>query len=417
MTSVDRAKPFCIAKRDVWEAYKQVKANRGAAGVDGQSIEDFDRDLSKNLYRVWNRMCSGSYFPPPVRRVDIPKGDTGGTRPLGIPTVADRIAQMVVKRYLEPILEPVFHTDSYGYRPGKSAHDALAVARRRCWRHDWVLDLDIKSFFDEIDWSLLMQAVRRHTDCKWVLLYLQRWLEAPVSMPEGTLVERTRGTPQGAVVSPLLANLFLHYVFDLWMRREYPDILFERYADDAICHCRSEAQALELRQALEKRFADCKLQLHPQKTKVVYCNDANRPGHYPEQSFDFLGYTFRPRVASNHHGERLVAFIPAVSKQAGKKMRLSVRRWRMHRRNDLELAQIAAWVRPVLTGWVRYFGRFYPSKLQEELRTIDAFIVRWAIRKYKRFRGHTMAIWDWLRSLKRRDPALFAHWSLGPAVR
>ena len=236
-------------------------------------------------------------------------------------------------------------------------------------------------------------------------------------MPEGTLVERTRGTPQGAVVSPLLANLFLHYVFDLWMRREYPDILFERYADDAICHCRSEAQALELRQALEKRFADCKLQLHPQKTKVVYCKDANRPGHYPEQSFDFLGYTFRPRVASNHHGERFVAFIPAVSKQAGKKMRLSVRRWRMHRRNDLELAQIAAWVRPVLTGWVRYFGRFYPSKLQEELRTIDAFIVRWAIRKYKRFRGHTMAIWDWLRSLKRRDPALFAHWSLGPAVR
>ena len=205
---MDRAKPFCIAKRGVWEAYKQVKANRGAAGVDGQSIEDFDRDLNKNLYRIWNRMCSGSYFPSPVRRVDIPKGETGGTRPLGIPTVADRIAQMVVKRHLEPILEPVFHTDSYGYRPGKSAHDALAVARRRCWRHDWVLDLDIKSFFDEIDWGLLMQAVRRHTDCKWVLLYLLRWLEAPVSMPQDTLVERTRGTPQGAVVSPVLANLY-----------------------------------------------------------------------------------------------------------------------------------------------------------------------------------------------------------------
>src|SRR5437660_10837846 len=259
MTSVDRAKPFCIAKRDVWEAYKQVRANRGAAGVDGQSIEDFDRDLSKNLYRVWNRMCSGSYLPPRVRRVDIPEGDTGRTRPLGIPTVADRIAQMVVKRYLEPILEPVFHPDSYGYRPGKSAHDALAVARRRCWRHDWVLDLDIKSFFDEIDWGLLMQAVRRHTDCQWVLLYLQRWLESPVSMSDGTSVERTRGTPQGAVVSPALANLFLHYVFDLWMRREHPDIPFERYADDAICHCRSEAQALELRQALEKRFADLQI--------------------------------------------------------------------------------------------------------------------------------------------------------------
>ena len=253
---MDRAKPFCIAKRDVWEAYKQVKANRGAAGVDGQSIEDFDRDLSKNLYRIWNRMSSGSYFPPPVRRVDIPKGDTGGTRPLGIPTVSDRIAQMVVKRHLEPILEPVFHRDSYGYRPGKSAHDALVKARRRCWAHDWVLDLDIKSFFDEIDWDLLMRAVRRHTDCPWVLLYLERWLRAPVSMPDGALVDRERGTPQGAVVSPVLANLFLHYAFDLWMQREYPSIPFERYADDAICHCASEAQALELRQALEQRFAD-----------------------------------------------------------------------------------------------------------------------------------------------------------------
>jgi RNA-directed DNA polymerase len=280
MISVDRATPFCIAKRDVWEAYKQVKANRGAAGVDGQSIEDFDRDLSKNLYRIWNRMCSGSYFPPPVRRVDIPKGESGGTRPLGIPTVADRIAQMVVKRYLEPILEPVFHTDSYGYRPGKSAHDALAVARRRCWRHDWALDLDIKSFVDEIDWGLLMQAVRRHTDCKWVLLYLQRWLEAPMSMPDGgTLVERTRGTPQGAVVSPVLANLFLHYVFDLWMRREHPDIPFERYADDATCHCRSEAQALELRQALEKMFADCKLQLHPQRPRSCIARMQIDSGH------------------------------------------------------------------------------------------------------------------------------------------
>ena len=278
MTDMDRAKPFCIAKREVWEAYKQVKANRGAAGVDGQSIEDFDRDLSKNLYRIWNRMSSGSYFPPPVRRVDIPKGDTGATRPLGIPTVADRIAQMVVKRHLEPILEPVFHRDSYGYRPGKSAHDALVKARQRCWAHDWVLDLDIKSFFDEIDWGLLMRAVRRHTDCPWVLLYLERWLRAPMSMPNGDLVDRESGTPQGAVVSPILANLFLHYAFDLWMQREYPTIPFERYADDAICHCASEAQALELRQALEQRFAACRLRLHP------------------ERSFDFLGYTFRVEI-------------------------------------------------------------------------------------------------------------------------
>ena len=414
---MDRAKPFCIAKRDVWEAYRQVKANRGAAGVDEQSLEDFDRDLSKNLYRIWNRMCSGSYFPPPVRRVDIPKGESGGTRPLGIPTVSDRIAQMVVKRYLEPILESVFDKDSYGYRPGKSAHDALAVARRRCWDCDWVLDLDIKSFFDEIDWGLLMLAVRRHTDCKWVLLYLQRWLEAPVSMPDGSLVTRNRGTPQGAVVSPVLANLFLHYAFDGWMRRKYPTIPFERYADDAICHCQSEVQALELRQALAQRFAECKLQLHPQKTTIVYCKDANRSGQYPERAFNFLGYTFRPREAVNRSGKRFTAFLPAVSKKAAKKMRCRIRRWRLHRRNDLELADIAKLVRPVLTGWVRYYGRFFPSKLQGELRTIDVYIVRWATRKYKRFQGHTMATWDWLRSVKRRDPGLFAHWGLGPAAR
>ena len=409
---MDRAKPFCIAKRDVWEAYKQVKANRGAAGVDGQSIEDFDEDLSKNLYRIWNRMSSGSYFPPPVRRVDIPKGDAGGTRPLGIPTVSDRIAQMVVKRHLEP----VFHRDSYGYRPEKSAHDALSKARQRCWAHDWVLDLDIKSFFDEIDWNLLMRAVRLHTDCPWVLLYLERWLRAPVSMPDGTLVERERGTPQGAVVSPALANLFLHYAFDQWMQREYPSIPFERYADDAICHCASEAQALELLQALERRFAECRLRLNPQKTKIVYCKDANRPGEYPEQSFDFLGYTFRPRVAIGRGRKRFVSFIPAVSDKAAKRMRQEVRRWRLHLRSDLELEDIAEWVRPILAGWVRYYGRFYPSRLRTGLRTIDAFIVRWVSRKYKRFRGHTLAVWGWLRSLRQRNPNLFAHWALGPAA-
>jgi len=413
---MDRAKPFCIDKSDVWEAYKQVKTNRGAAGVDGQSIEDFDGDVSKNLYRIWNRMSSGSYFPPPVRRVDIPKGDNGGTRPLGIPTVSDRIAQMVVKRYLEPILEPVFHRDSYGYRPRKSAHDALVKARQRCWAHDWVLDLDIKSFFDEIDWNLLMRAVRRHTDCPWVLLYLERWLRAPVRMPDGTLVDRERGTPQGAVVSPVLANLFLHYAFDHWMQREYPSIPFERYADDVICHCASEAQALELLQALERRFADCHLRLNPQKTKIVYCKDANRPGEYPAQSFDFLGYTFRPRVAIGRGRKRFVSFIPAVSGKAAKRMRREVRRWRLHLRSDLELEDIAKWVRPTLAGWVRYYGRFYPSKLREELRTIDAFIVRWVSRKYKRFRGHTLAVWEWLRSLRRRNPGLFAHWTLGQAA-
>jgi RNA-directed DNA polymerase len=412
---VGKAKPFCIAKREVWEAYKRVKANQGAAGVDGQSIAQFEERLSKNLYRIWNRMSSGSYYPPPVRRVDIPKGD-GRTRPLGIPTVSDRIAQMVVQRYLERVLEPVFHKDSYGYRPGRSAHQALAVARQRCWRYDWVLDLDIKSFFDEIDPELLMRAVRRHTDCKWVLLYIERWLQAPVCMPDGTLVSREKGTPQGAVVSPLLANLFLHYAFDRWMSEHHPGIPFERYADDIICHCRSETEARSLRQTLEARFATCKLQLHPQKTRVVYCKDENRRGSYPERQFDFLGYTFRPRGAKNHAGKLFVSFAPAVSGKAAKAMRQQMRRWQLHHRNDLALTDVVKRVRPVLLGWVRYYGRFRPSALREALRTLDHFLVRWAQRKYKRFRTHKMRAWAWLRGLRTRQPTLFPHWELEAAV-
>ena len=406
---MDKAKPFCIPKREVWEAYKRVKANRGAAGVDDQSIAKFEEDLRNNLYRLWNRLSSGSYFPPPVRRVDIPKDD-GRTRPLGIPTVADRIAQMVVKRYLEPMLEPRFHNDSYGYRPGRSAHQALSVARQRCWQFDWVLDLDVKGFFDTIDWNLLMRAVRRHTDCKWALLYIERWLQAPVRMPDGTLVSREQGTPQGAVVSPILANLFLHYAFDRWMQEHYPEIPFERYADDIVCHCRSEAQARSLRAALEARFEACKLELHPQKTKIVYCKDANRHAQYPNQKFDFLGYTFRPRSAMNRTGELFVSFAPAVSDKAAKSLRQRIRRWRLHRRNDLALVDLAQWTRPVVAGWVRYYGRFHPSALCRALRTLDQFLVRWAQRKYRRLRGRCLRAWDWLRRVKTRQPHLFAHW-------
>ncbi|KIX38063.1 hypothetical protein SY87_32710, partial [Burkholderia pseudomallei] len=291
-----RAKPFAIQKRDVWEAFKRVKANHGAAGGDGQSIEAFEAKLSANLYKLWNRMSSGSYMPPPVRRVDIPKAG-GGTRPLGIPTVADRIAQEVVRRYLEPILEPVFHADSYGYRPGRSAIDAIRTARERCWRSDWVLDIDIKGFFDNIDHELLLKAIRRHTDCVWAVLYIERWLKAPAMLDDGELVARDRGTPQGGVISPLLANLFLHYAFDVWIGRAMPGVSFERYADDIICHCRTERQAKALWARLDERLRSCGLALHPQKTKLVYCKDTNRKGEYPCVSFDFLGYTFRPRLA------------------------------------------------------------------------------------------------------------------------
>ncbi len=412
---MDKTKPFGIAKRDVWEAYKQVKANHGAAGVDGQSIEQFEEDVENNLYRLWNRLSSGSYFPSPVRRVDIPK-DEQSTRPLGIPTVCDRIAQMVVKRYLEPILEPRFHADSYGYRPGRSAHQALSVARQRCWRHDWVLDLDIKSFFDTIDWELLGGVLRRYTDCKWVLLYIERWLKAPVRMPDGRLVERKQGTPQGAVISPLLANVFLHEVFDGWMTRQYPGIPFERYADDIICHCGSEAQARALREALGQRLIQWHLELHPHKTKIVYCKDANRRGSYPEHRVDFLGYTFRPRSSKNCRGKLFVSFAPAVSEQAAKAMRQRMRRWRLHHRNDLALEELAQWVHPVLAGWVRYYGQFHSSTLRRALRTLDDFLVRWAQRKYKRLRTHRRRAWQWLWRVHARQPDLFAHWALGSTV-
>ena len=272
---MSEAKPFVISKWEVLEAYKRVKANQGAAGVDEQSITDFERNLKRNLYKIWNRMSSGSYFPPPVRTVKIPKA-TGGERQLGIPTVSDRIAQMVVKSRLEPVIDPLFHPDSYGYRPGKAALDAVGQARQRCWQFDWVIDLDIKGFFDNIDHELLMRAVRKHAQDSWVVLYISRWLTAPAQDGEGQLTERGKGTPQGGVISPLLANLFLHYAFDVWMRSKYPQLPFERYADDAIVHCRTETEAQEVRAAIAARMEECRLELHPVKTKIVYCKDDDR---------------------------------------------------------------------------------------------------------------------------------------------
>jgi RNA-directed DNA polymerase len=263
-------KPFDISQWEVWEAYRQVKANKGAPGVDGCSIEDFEADLKNNLYRVWNRMSSGSYFPPPVKAVEIPKPHGGGTRVLGVPTVADRVAQTVVARRLEARVEPIFHPDSYGYRPGRSALDAVAACRKRCWRKDWVIDLDVQKFFDSVPWDLVVKAVAANTDQPWVVLYVRRWLAAPLQLPDGTLAERDRGTPQGSAVSPVLANLFLHYAFDVWMAREYPDVPFERYADDGVVHCDSQRQAREVLAAIANRMERVGLRLHPDKTKVVY---------------------------------------------------------------------------------------------------------------------------------------------------
>ncbi len=290
-----KAKPYVIPKQIVWDAYQKVKANRGAAGVDGQSLAAFETDLKNNLYKLWNRMSSGSYFPPPVRLVEIPKGKTGQTRRLGIPTVSDRIAQTVVQRMFEPHVEPHFHPDSYGYRPGKSALDAVGVTRQRCGRQDWVIDLDSKGFFDTLDWDLVLRAVRHHTAVPWILLYVERWLRAPVQHEDGHLEDRTKGSPQGSVISPLLSNLFMHDAFDEWLRRNFPDVQFARYAEDAIVHARSLSQAEHLLAAIRDRLAACGLALHPEKTKIVYCKDDDRRGTHDHTSFDFLGYTFRPR--------------------------------------------------------------------------------------------------------------------------
>jgi RNA-directed DNA polymerase len=410
MSLTKSAKPFSISKREVWEAYKRVKAKRGAAGVDGQSIGQFEENLALNLYKLWNRLASGSYFPPPVRRVDIPKGD-GQTRPLGIPTVADRVAQMVVTRFLQPIVDPHFHADSYGYRLGTSAKEALAVARQRCWRYDWVLDLDIKAFFETIDHGLLMRAVRRHTTCAWAILYIERWLKAPTQMADGSRIERTAGTPQGGVISPLLANLYLHYAFDLWMGRTFPTIPFERYADDVICHCRSEEQAIELKDAIAERFAHCFLELHPQKTIIAYCKDKLRSGTFAAVHFDFLGYTFRPRQVKSRSGSFFVGFNPGISTKSAIAIRRTMRSWDLHLRSDLSLEQIARRVNPILRGWINYYGAYYKSALRPILAHLDSILWRWATRKYKSLKRRRWNAQRWLNGVARRCSSLFVHWS------
>jgi RNA-directed DNA polymerase len=410
---VTAAKPFTIPKGLVYEAFLAVKANAGSAGVDKETIADFERDLKGNLYRVWNRMSSGSYFPPPVRAVAIPK-KTGGERILGVPTVADRVAQTVVKAVLEPVLEPIFLPDSYGYRPEKSALDAIAVTRERCWRYDWVLEFDIRGLFDNISHELLLRALEKHTDCEWVRLYIRRWLTAPLQLADGTLVERTKGTPQGGVVSPTLANLFLHYAFDAWMARTFPGVPWCRYADDGLVHCRTKTQALALEAALAERFAQCGLEMHPDKTHVVYCKDQSRKGQYPTTKFDFLGYCFRPRVVKNRKRNILfVSFTPAVSASALKTMRAKTRRLNYRNRTELSLNDIARLHNPVLRGWIAYYGRFCPSAMTPVLKHFDNTLVAWAMRKYKRLKGHKTQACRFIESIAKRQPDLFVHWRKG----
>jgi RNA-directed DNA polymerase len=401
-------KPFVIPKQLVWEAYEKVKANKGAAGVDGCSVEDFEEDLRGNLYKIWNRMSSGTYFPPPVKAVEIPK--PGGTRILGVPTVADRIAQTVVALALEPRTESIFHDDSYGYRQRRSALQAVERCRQRCWKKDWVLDLDVQKFFDSVDHSLMVKAVEANTSQRWVVLYVRRWLVAPLQLPDGTLQERDRGTPQGSAVSPVLANLFMHYAFDVYLAREFPLVDFERYADDAVVHCVTERQARQVWAALAARMEEVGLRLHPDKTKLVYCKDSRRRGSFESTSFKFLGYTFAPRKARYPDGKAFTSFLPAVSPEALKAMSQQVREWRIHRRTRLELDELADWINPIVSGWMTYYGRFYRSQLYPFLRRINTYLMRWARKKYKRLRSYKR-FRAWWTGLVQRAPGLFKHWA------
>ncbi len=405
------ARSYAISKQVVWQAYQRVKANKGAAGIDGQTIEDFEPELKGNLYKIWNRLTSGSYLPPAVMAVTIPKR-TGGTRVLGIPTLSDRIAQTVVKMHLEPILEPCFHEDSYGYRPGKSAIQAIAKTRQRCWRYGWLYEFDIKGAFDNIDHALLMRALRKHTESEWVLLYIERWLRAPMEHPDGVIEQRTRGTPQGGVISPLLMNLFLHYVFDKWMAVHEPRLRFARYADDAVVHCSTLRDAQRLQEVLERRFKECGLEIHPEKSKIVCCK-AHRPGiDYPVSKFEFLGYEFRLRTAVRRDGRKFVQMLPAISPASAKAIRKEIRGWRLQNRSDKSIDDLSRMFSAKLRGWINYFGHFYKSALYPTFYNLNRKLVKWATRKYKKLRRRPRRAHYWLGAVAKRQPDLFPHWQL-----
>jgi len=403
------AKPFGITKRMVLEAYWHVKSNRGAAGIDQESLEMFAANLSRNLYQLWNRLASGSYFPPPVKQVEIPK-KKGGVRVLGVPTVADRIAQAVVKARIEGELETLFHPDSYGYRRKRSAAEAVAVTRQRCWKYEWVVEFDIQRAFDELDHELLRRVIRRHVKDRWALLYIERWMTAPFVTKEGEIRPRSKGTPQGGVISPTLMNLVMHYVFDQWMERKHGSCPFARYADDAVVHCRSEAQAKYLLAAIERRLKDYGLSIHPQKSGVVYCKHSRRRKDYPRIQFTFLGFTFRPRSARRRDGKIFTNFLPAVSRDALKGMMGEMRRWAMTRQTSVSLHELAKRYNPILRGWLGYYGRFYRSALRRVFDQFDRKLARWARRKYRKLQTHKRGSFQWLKRIMGRQPRLFDHW-------
>lgn len=408
---MNKAKPFCISKQVVWDAYWRVKSRKGAAGVDDETLEQFEADLKNNLYKLWNRMSSGTYFPSAVREVQIPKKN-GGMRSLGIPTVADRVAQMVVKMYLEPTIDPAFHDDSYGYRPQKSATQAVEKARERCWKYDWVVDVDIKGFFDNIDHELMMKAVKAHTRENWILLYIDRWLKAPVMDVTGELRERNKGTPQGGVISPLLANLFLHYALDVWLARNVPQVCFERYADDMVIHCKTREQAEGVLQEIRDRLKQCGLELNEGKSKIVYCKDHRRIHEHEANSFDFLGFTFRARKVRLKDGRMFYGFNPGISVTARKAIMDRIRSWRLHLWCTKTVREVATEINAVVSGWIQYYGAFYRSAMYPIWRWLNQRLMKWACRKYKKLRGSYRKALMWLKRVFDNSPTLFVHWRL-----
>ncbi len=410
----ENTKSLPITVEQVWAAYLEVRRHGKSAGVDKLTLEDYAADKSNQLYKVWNRMSSGSYFPPPVRRVEIPKSD-GKKRKLGIPTINDRVAQTVVKSYLERLLDPHFHKNSFGYRPNKNAHDAVRQAAEQCRQKAWVLDLDIEGFFDNLDHDKLMQAVQKHITEKWVLLYIERWLKAPIEHEDGKLEYPTKGSPQGGVISPLLSNLYLHYTFDQWMHIHHSEIVFERYADDIVVHCTTKQEAEQLLEAIRERMLQCGLRLHPEKTKIVYCKNSNRKDKHEEVSFDFLGFRFKPKKARNRTtGEIFTDFGPAsISAKSLRKILDTIRSKNIHRRVGDELVELSNDLAPHLRGWMNYFGKINKWFLYPVTVAVNGRLVLWARNRYKSLHGSSWQGRQWLRIIYRDYPHLFDHWKYG----
>lgn len=408
----EKTKSFAVSKRMVYDSYLKVMTKKGCAGIDGQSIKMFEAGMSKNLYKIYNRMASGSYFPPPVRTAFIPKKQ-GGFRPLGIPTVGDRIAQGVVKDYLEPTMEKMFHNSSFGYRPGRSAHDALAQCHTNCLQYSWVVDVDIKGFFDNISHEKLMELLRQHTEEKWILLYVERWLKAGIEQEDGTIVARTKGTPQGGVVSPLLANLYLHHAFDKWMDQSNASYLFERYADDIIIHVNSKEQAEKLLAALKEQLQEYSLELHPEKTKVVYCKNYRRNEDHDQNSFTFLSYTFRPRTAKDKFDPKklIVLFNGAISNAAKKSIRQGIRKILNPKWTTGSLESFAKALNPKIRGWINYFGKFFKTRVIAIFEYLNGLVRKWIAKKYKiTSKAQT---YDKFKRIAEETPGLFYHWKFG----